>query len=153
MRLITIAATLGVGLCTTLGAQSTKVNPRKHDTSFTAMQKRGEKAMGVDQYTSTHKFDSFPDGGRIELQRKKKVTLATLPQAKYPRLVEWNPTLGWAEREAIVRWARRGARTRTCVLLSEPPRMNPPMRTFSADWTTPRVLMFASFDAPPCSRS
>lgn len=39
------------------------------DTSFAAMQRRGKAAMGVDQYTSTHKFDSFPDGGRIELQR------------------------------------------------------------------------------------
>jgi hypothetical protein len=26
--------------------------------------------MGVDQYTSTHKFDALPDGGRIELQRE-----------------------------------------------------------------------------------
>ena len=25
--------------------------------------------MGVDQYTSTHRFDPLPDGGRIELQR------------------------------------------------------------------------------------
>lgn len=25
--------------------------------------------MGVDQYTSTHHFESLPDGGRIELQR------------------------------------------------------------------------------------
>jgi hypothetical protein len=33
------------------------------------MQKRGKQAMGVDQYTSTHKFDALPDGGRIELQR------------------------------------------------------------------------------------
>src|SRR4051812_49278676 len=39
------------------------------DSSFGAMQKRGKQAMGVDQYTSTHKFDALPDGGRIELQR------------------------------------------------------------------------------------
>lgn len=26
--------------------------------------------MGVDQYTSTHRFDRLPDGGRIELQRQ-----------------------------------------------------------------------------------
>jgi hypothetical protein len=25
--------------------------------------------MGVDQYTSAHRFDDLPDGGRIELQR------------------------------------------------------------------------------------
>jgi len=41
----------------------------KPDTVFAAMQIRGGKAMGVDQYTSTHKFDALPDGGRIELQR------------------------------------------------------------------------------------
>jgi hypothetical protein len=39
------------------------------DTSFAAMQQRGKMAMGVDQTTSTHKFDALPDGGRIELQR------------------------------------------------------------------------------------
>lgn len=39
------------------------------DTAFAAMQARGEQAMGVDQYTSTHVFDALPDGGRIELQR------------------------------------------------------------------------------------
>src|SRR4029079_5521816 len=39
------------------------------DSSFAALQKRGKVAMGVDQYTSTHKFDALPDGGRIELQR------------------------------------------------------------------------------------
>ncbi len=39
------------------------------DTTFAGVQRRGKQAMGVDQYTSTHKFDSFPDGGRIELQR------------------------------------------------------------------------------------
>ena len=41
------------------------------DTSFAAMQARGRGAMGVDQYTSTHRFDSLPDGGRIELQRDR----------------------------------------------------------------------------------
>jgi len=41
----------------------------KHDTAFAAMQERGKRAMGVDQYTSTHHFDALPEGGRIELQR------------------------------------------------------------------------------------
>ena len=41
------------------------------DTSYAAMQRRGQQAMGVDQYTSIHKFDSFADGGRIELQRDR----------------------------------------------------------------------------------
>jgi hypothetical protein len=43
--------------------------PRNADTAFTALQERGAAAMGVDQYTSTHRFDDLPDGGRIELQR------------------------------------------------------------------------------------
>lgn len=39
------------------------------DSAFRAMQARGQHVMGVDQYTSTHKFDTLADGGRIELQR------------------------------------------------------------------------------------
>jgi hypothetical protein len=39
------------------------------DSDFAALQERGRSAMGVDQYTSTHRFDALPDGGRIELQR------------------------------------------------------------------------------------
>jgi hypothetical protein len=41
------------------------------DSAFEAMQKRGQMAMGVNQYTSTHKFDITSDGGRIELQRNE----------------------------------------------------------------------------------
>lgn len=41
------------------------------DSSFAAMQQRGKIAMGVDQYTSIHKFDDLSDGGRIELQRDR----------------------------------------------------------------------------------
>jgi hypothetical protein len=40
-----------------------------HDAAYDSLQARGKIAMGVDQYTSTHKFDPLPDGGRIELQR------------------------------------------------------------------------------------
>ena len=39
------------------------------DQEFAELQTRGQAAMGVDQYTSTHKFDALADGGRIELQR------------------------------------------------------------------------------------
>ena len=39
------------------------------DSGFAAVQRRGDVAMGVDQYTSTHQFQPLPDGGRIELQR------------------------------------------------------------------------------------
>jgi hypothetical protein len=39
------------------------------DSSFAAMQHRGAMVMGVDQYTSQHKFVLLPDGGRISLVR------------------------------------------------------------------------------------
>jgi len=41
------------------------------DTGFTSMQSRGRAVMGVDQYTSSHRFEDLPDGGRIELQRNR----------------------------------------------------------------------------------
>jgi hypothetical protein len=41
------------------------------DSAFGAMQARGKSAMGVDQYTSIHRFDDLADGGRIELQRDR----------------------------------------------------------------------------------
>jgi hypothetical protein len=47
------------------------------DTSFAAMQARGKMAMGVDQYTSWHRFDPLPDGGRIVLQRDATDTAGT----------------------------------------------------------------------------
>jgi len=40
------------------------------DSAFQALQSRGRDAMGVDQYTSRHRFESLPTGGRIELQRE-----------------------------------------------------------------------------------
>src|SRR5688500_5729435 len=43
--------------------------PAAQDSAFAALQARGHHAMGVNQYTSTHRFDALPDGGRIELQR------------------------------------------------------------------------------------
>jgi hypothetical protein len=33
------------------------------------MQGRGQVAMGVDQYRSTHQFEALSNGGRIELQK------------------------------------------------------------------------------------
>lgn len=37
------------------------------DTSFASLEERGGIYMGVDQDRSAHRFDSFDDGGRIEL--------------------------------------------------------------------------------------
>lgn len=52
-----------VSLSATLGCH------RKNETAFAALQTRGQTAMGVDQYTSSHRFEPLTDGGRIELQR------------------------------------------------------------------------------------
>jgi hypothetical protein len=43
---------------------------RTRDSGFAALQRRGEAAMGVNQYTSSHVFEALPDGGRIVLQRQ-----------------------------------------------------------------------------------
>jgi hypothetical protein len=43
--------------------------PASGDSGFAAMQQRGRMVMGVDQYTSSHVFESLPDGGRIILVR------------------------------------------------------------------------------------
>jgi predicted small lipoprotein YifL len=39
------------------------------DSAFALVQERGHAAMGVNQYTSAHRFESLPDGGRITLER------------------------------------------------------------------------------------
>jgi hypothetical protein len=44
-------------------------HPPTADSAFAAVQARGKLVMGVDQYTSTHHFETLADGGRIELQR------------------------------------------------------------------------------------
>ena len=41
----------------------------REDSAYSALQSRGAVAMGVNQYTSSHRFDPLPDGGRIALQR------------------------------------------------------------------------------------
>lgn len=57
-------------LCASSSIVSAQQHPRSaHDSAFAAMQERGKAVMGVDQSTSTHRFDALPDGGRIELQR------------------------------------------------------------------------------------
>jgi hypothetical protein len=68
-KLVMVALAMVVG--SAAHAQSAAAKPTKpaQDSAFAAMQERGRKAMGVDQYTSAHKFEALPDGGRIELQR------------------------------------------------------------------------------------
>ena len=60
MRAFTIAL-LAMALSSSIAAAQ--------GTTFAGVERRGKMAMGVDQNTSTHKFDALADGGRIELQR------------------------------------------------------------------------------------
>jgi hypothetical protein len=48
--------------------------PAKSDSAFEALQKRGAGVMGVDQYTSAHRFITSPDGGTIALERDTRDT-------------------------------------------------------------------------------
>lgn len=52
------------------------------------MQQRGQMAMGVDQTTSTHRFDALPDGGRIELQRDLDDSLGIAQIRAHLRLIQ-----------------------------------------------------------------
>jgi hypothetical protein len=58
------------------------------DSSFAAMQDRGKMAMGVDQSTSTHTFDSLPNGGRIELLRDLDDSLGIAQIRAHLRLIQ-----------------------------------------------------------------
>jgi len=71
MRFATRAILCLLALPAALRAQAGGDRRAPKDTSFAAMQERGKKAMGVDQYTSTHTFDALPTGGRIRLVRDK----------------------------------------------------------------------------------
>ena len=48
--------------------------PARSDSAFAALQKRGAAVMRVDQYTSTHRFTTLRDGGRIALERDTRDT-------------------------------------------------------------------------------
>jgi uncharacterized protein YjhX (UPF0386 family) len=76
MRIFPLALAAALAVPTAACAQHMPRNHAAHhppaqtaDSGFAALQNRGAQAMGVDQYTSTHRFDSLVDGGRIELQR------------------------------------------------------------------------------------
>lgn len=56
-------------LLTAADGTTMRYEPAAADSAFTGVQSRGKEVMGVDQYTSSHVFESLPDGGRIVLQR------------------------------------------------------------------------------------
>lgn len=77
---LVLVTALLAGTALPAGAQHThdpSHHPAAHDTSFAAVQARGKQAMGVDQYTSAHRFDDLADGGRIVLQRDPADTAGT----------------------------------------------------------------------------
>jgi hypothetical protein len=43
--------------------------PTLTDSAFKALQSRGAMVMGVDQYSSQHRFEDRPDGGAVILER------------------------------------------------------------------------------------
>jgi hypothetical protein len=66
-----VRTSIAISLCiAALDCARGKTPAAANDSAFAALQQRGETAMGVNQYTSQHVFESLPDGGRIVLQRK-----------------------------------------------------------------------------------
>ena len=85
-RVLALSATVA---CSRGASTTSSARPAAQgDTAFAAMQARGQMAMGVDQYTSTHTFDALPDGGRIELLRDVADTLGTRQIRAHLRLIE-----------------------------------------------------------------
>ncbi|HET6777377.1 MAG TPA: hypothetical protein VFH26_00670 [Gemmatimonadales bacterium] len=59
----------GLGGCSDQAGKGRRGSGTASDSAFAEVQARGHVAMGVDQYTSQHRFEPLPDGGRIALQR------------------------------------------------------------------------------------
>ncbi len=69
VRIITMVFAMALTRRHAVAQSAPPKKPDPHDSAFAAMQQRGTRAMGVDQYTSTHRFDELPDGGVIRLVR------------------------------------------------------------------------------------
>lgn len=68
--------------------QSAQASTRdSSDKAFTLVQARGHHAMGVNQYTSTHRFESLPDGGRISLQRDSEDSVGAARIRRHMRTI------------------------------------------------------------------
>jgi hypothetical protein len=66
---LTALLLLGLFACGSESHPGTRRVTAATDSGYAGVQARGEVAMGVNQYTSSHIFQPLPDGGRIELQR------------------------------------------------------------------------------------
>jgi hypothetical protein len=69
MRNVVLFVLAGLSLATLTQSGSAQADSATSDSAFRALQSRGAVHMGVDQYTSSHHFESLAEGGRIELQR------------------------------------------------------------------------------------
>jgi uncharacterized protein YjhX (UPF0386 family) len=66
-----------IGLVACSGRTPRTSQHSSDDSAFALVQARGHTAMGVDQYTSSHRFEPLPDGGRITLQRDQDDSAGT----------------------------------------------------------------------------
>lgn len=64
-----VATLVVTAIALALTSPSRASSQQRSDSAYRALQERGKRVMGVDQYTSSHVFESLSDGGRIELQR------------------------------------------------------------------------------------
>jgi hypothetical protein len=70
IRLVAAAVLFGLVSCRPAGDQAiARRAAARDDPAYAGVQARGEVAMGVDQYTSSHVFEPLRDGGRIALER------------------------------------------------------------------------------------
>jgi hypothetical protein len=72
----------------TASPQHDTMHASASDSSFASLQKRGEMAMGVDQYTSSHKFEVTSNGGRISLQRDANDSVGLSQIRAHMRLIQ-----------------------------------------------------------------
>lgn len=84
MRQRIVVLLLVAGVTAGCGRASTSSS----DSAFAGVQQRGGMAMGVDQYTSQHKFESTAEGGRISLQRDSDDSLGVAQIRAHMRLIQ-----------------------------------------------------------------
>jgi hypothetical protein len=69
------------------GAVASGDSAQTRDSAFAKLQQHGAMVMGVDQYTSKHRFEPLPDGGRIVLQREANDTAGEATIRKHMRQI------------------------------------------------------------------
>jgi hypothetical protein len=85
MKIAVVVSLLVLAACT---AKPSPATSDAADTAFANMQERGKMAMGVDQYTSSHHFESTDDGGRIQLERDTADSLGVAQIRAHMRLIQ-----------------------------------------------------------------